>query len=247
MEGNISGIRPGITLYHSYYDYPTRQRYQYDTQDVVYDFTAGKVYKIKSTGKCCYSPNTDESTGEPATMIAIAPSKNAVDEGSATLGEDWRSTTGLIVMKEVTDWYLTSENAIAGWYQDITVGKDGSSWMTVDVDYTNIAVGNLTDADFLTSVTATCTSTCAFSEWEDLARQSGMGFNEPDEEENGFDGDCTTPTDVEWGAMCRMQELCGTGCDSGHCMWSWPTGTSMDDPATACACSQCTAADFFLH
>ena len=73
-------------------------------------------------------------------------------------------------MKEVTDWYLTPANAIAGWYQDITVGKDGSQYMTVDVDYTNIAVGNLTDADFLTSVTATCTSTCAFSEWEDLAR-----------------------------------------------------------------------------
>merc|ERR1719326_578194 len=28
MEGNIPGIRPGKTPYHSYYDYPTRHRYQ---------------------------------------------------------------------------------------------------------------------------------------------------------------------------------------------------------------------------
>ena len=40
MEGNIPGVRPGKTNWTAYYDYPTRHRYQYETYDVVYDFTA---------------------------------------------------------------------------------------------------------------------------------------------------------------------------------------------------------------
>lgn len=62
---------------------------------------------------------------------------------------------------------------------------------------------------------------------------------------SGFDDDCSVPTGVEFGIQCRMQELCGTGCAAGKCLWSYPTGTSMDDPATACACSECKAE--FLH
>ena len=56
-----------------------------------------------------------------------------------------------------------------------------------------------------------------------------------------FGGDCdqADPTVVEFGAACRMQELCGTNCESGACLWTWPIGTSMDDPATACACQTC--------
>lgn len=121
--------------------------------------------------------------------------------------------------------------------------------MTVDVAYTNTQVGGLTDADFLTDVTATCTKTCAFSEdeWSFIDAGLAFGESESDEAENGFDDKCTVPTGVEFGMACRMQELCGTGCASGSCVWSWPEGTSMDDPKTACACKECTATDFFLN
>ena len=89
MEGNIPGVRPGKTPYTSYYDYPNRHRYQYDTQDIIYNFTENKVYKIKSNGKCCYKDNTDPNTGNPKTMIAIAPTSKAKDVGAKTDGEDW--------------------------------------------------------------------------------------------------------------------------------------------------------------
>ena len=38
MAGNIPGIQPGTTKFVSYYDYPNRHRYQYDTQDIIYMF-----------------------------------------------------------------------------------------------------------------------------------------------------------------------------------------------------------------
>ena len=58
---------------------------------------------------------------------------------------------------------------------------------------------------------------------------------------HGFDDKCTVPTGVEFGMGCRMQELCGTGCASGKCVWTWPTGSSMDDDKTACGCQECSA------
>ena len=58
---------------------------------------------------------------------------------------------------------------------------------------------------------------------------------------NGFDDDCSVPTGVEFGAACRMRELCGTGCAENMCVWTWPAGSSMDDEDTKCGCQQCNA------
>lgn len=100
--------------------------------------------------------------------------------------------------------------------------------MTVDVAYTNTQVGGLTDDDFLTSVTATCTSTCTFTDYEQRMIDSGLAFGEDSEEEalQGFDDDCSVPTGVEFGAACMMRELCGTGCAEGKCVWTWPSGST---------------------
>ena len=57
----------------------------------------------------------------------------------------------------------------------------------------------------------------------------------------GFDDDCSVPTGVEFGAACRMRELCGTGCAENKCVWTWPSGSTMDDPSTKCGCQECTA------
>merc|ERR1712226_1301640 len=256
MEGNIPGVRPGKTPYHSFYDYPNRHRYQYETQDQVFDFTAGKVYKVKSNGNCCYADNVDPDTGSPKAMIEIAPVAKAKDEGAVADGEDWQQKVNLVVMKTTTDWVVTADNTIADWNQDIRVGKTGEQWMTVDVAYTNTQVGGLTDDDFLTSVTATCTSTCTFTDYQEMMIDSGLAYgedsaseSESEEEESlqGFDDDCSVPTGVEFGAACRMRELCGTGCAEGSCVWTWPSGSTMDDPATKCGCSQCIDTDIFLN
>merc|ERR1712048_52883 len=248
MEGNIPGVRPGKTPYHAFYDYPKRHRYQYETQDQVFDFVAGKVYKVKSNGNCCYADNTDPNTGQPKAMIEIAPTKKAKDTGAVADGENWEQKVNLVVMKETTDWVITADNTVADWNQDIRVGKSGDQWMTVDVAYTNTQVGGLTDDDFLTSVTATCTKTCVLSDWEQRMVDSGLAFGEESgsesESEDGFDDDCSVPEGVEFGAACRMRELCGTGCAEGKCVWTWPTGSTMDDPDTKCGCQECSATDF---
>lgn len=248
MEGNIPGVRPGKTPYHAFYDYPKRHRYQYETQDQVFDFVAGKVYKVKSNGKCCYADNTDPNTGQPKAMIEIAPTNKAKDTGAVADGENWEQKVNLVVMKETTDWVITADNTVADWNQDIRVGKSGDQWMTVDVAYTNTQVGGLTDDDFLTSVTATCTNTCVLSDWEQRMVDSGLAFGEESgsesESEDGFDDDCSVPEGVEFGAACRMRELCGTGCAEGKCVWTWPSGSTMDDPDTKCGCQECSATDF---
>ena len=144
-------------------------------------FNEGKVYKIKSSGKCCYKDNTDPNTGEPKAMIEIQPTKKAKDVGAKTGGEDWQEKVNLVVFKETTDFIITSDNTVAGWYQDIRVGKTGDQWMTVDVDYTNTVVGGLTDADF--PVPTDCTSTCVMSEFEQSMLESGLGWGEEEEAE----------------------------------------------------------------
>ena len=148
-------------------------------------FNEGKVYKIKQNGKCCYADNTDPNTGQPKAMIEIQPTKKAKDVGQKTAGtisgEDWQEKTNLVVFKETTDFIVTSENIVAGWYQDIRVGKDGAQWMTVDIDYTDTTVGGLTDADF--PVPADCTSTCLMSEFEQAMFESGLGWGEDEETE----------------------------------------------------------------
>ena len=248
MEGNIPGVRPGKTPYTAYYDYPNRHRYQYETQDQIFDFQAGKVYKVKSTGKCCYADNVDPDTGNPKAMIQIAPSSKAKDQGAVADGEDWQQKVNLVVMKETTDFVITADNTVADWNQDIRVGKDGSQWMTVDVAYTNTTVGGLTDADFLTDITSTCTKTCALSETALSFIDAGLAYvEEESDEEDGFDDPCEVPTGVEFGTQCRMRELCGTGCAEGSCVWTWPSGSTMDDPATKCGCSQCIDTDIFLN
>jgi hypothetical protein len=191
MEGNIPGVRPGKTPYTAYYDYPHRHRYQYDTQDVIYNFDEGKVYKIKQNGKCCYADNTDPNTGQPKAMIEIQPTSKAKDMGAKPQGEDWEQKTNLIVFKETTDWFLTSTNTVAGWYQDIRMGKTGDQWMTLDVDYTNTVVGGLTDKDF--PVPAGCTSTCLMTEHEESMLDAGLGWGP----EEVTDMPCNKPDDIE--------------------------------------------------
>ena len=113
-------------------------------------------------------------------MVEIQPTKHAKDIGAVSTGEDWQATTNLVVFKETTDWIITSDNTVSGWYQDIKMGKDGSEWMTLNVDYTDTVVGGLTDADF--PVPNDCTSQCVMSEWEQLMFDSSLGWGEQDEQ-----------------------------------------------------------------
>jgi len=99
--------------------------------------------------------------------------------------------------------------------------------MTVDVDYTNTVVGGLTDKDF--PVPEGCTSTCVMTEYEQSMWESGLGWGVDDEVASG---PCnkTKLENPEWGPVCRMRELCGTGCAEGECKFAYPSGSDMDDP-----------------
>lgn len=74
-------------------------------------------------------------------------------------------------------------------------------------------------------------------DWNTFGKDIGQGLHSAaGGNANGFDDDCSVPTGVEFGQACRMRELCGTGCAEGKCVWTWPTGSTMDDPATKCGC-----------
>ena len=176
-------------------------------------------------------------------MIEIAPTSKAKDVGAKADGEDWQEKTNLIVFKATTDFIITAQNTVADWNQDIRVGKTGEQWMTVDVAYTNTVVGNLTDKDF--PVPEGCTSTCVMTEKEQEMWEAGLGWG-PEESEVAFGDTCTKsnlPNPV-WGTTCRMQELCGTGCEAGECKWNWAEG---DQDNATCGCAKCKAEDFFLQ
>ena len=101
-------------------------------------------------------------------MIKIAPTSKAKDKGPKDGGEEWENKVNIIYMKQITDFIIDADNTVAQWNQGIWLGKEGGQWMTVDNTFTNTKVGGLTDADFLTDVTADCTGICHLSEWDGM-------------------------------------------------------------------------------
>ena len=61
-----------------------------------------------------------------------------------------------------------------------------------------------------------------------------------------FGDECNEPKieNPTWGTACRMQELCGTGCEPGECKWSW---AGDDQDSAACGCAKCKADLDFLQ
>ena len=115
MEGDFPGLRPGVEEYVEYYDYPTRHRYSYPDQELVYLFEphlestgAGRAYSWTAT-KCCYSDLIDADTGEATNMLDIQIPSRAKDLGKVPNGELWKKNLNLGVMKIRQEWDVTDE------------------------------------------------------------------------------------------------------------------------------------------
>merc|ERR1712151_236708 len=114
----------------------------------------------------------------------------------------------------------------------------GSSWWSITFEVgKNVLVNGV---DVYQNITGAI-SDYGSSNWESFGTHIGTILKDAAGGSNGFDGDCEVPTGVEFGQPCRMRELCGTGCGEGKCVWTWPTGSTMDDEKTKCGCSECSA------
>jgi hypothetical protein len=166
MEGNISGVRPGITLYNEYYDEdrgmersdyyakrtPSTEVYRYNDVDPVTG--CGLVYSFTETS-CCRKALTEDD-GSCSVFFLQQPGKKAVDLGATDKGEDWQTSFDRFGITQTEDFFVNSDLSINAWNQYIAVGAD--QWMTLNIDYTNIVVGQNTDDTF--AVPASCTKTC---------------------------------------------------------------------------------------
>ena len=101
MEGNISGVRPGITLYnefyhqelgsdrYDYYDRRTPKTEIYKYLDFDSQTGCGKVYSFTDSS-CCWSLLTEDD-GSCSSFFTQQPTKKSVDMGLTEKGEDWQS------------------------------------------------------------------------------------------------------------------------------------------------------------
>ena len=126
MEGNISGVRPGITLYNEYYhqdigmvrddyyDKKTPMSVIYRYNDVDAKTQCGLVYKVTETS-CCHSA-LQEDDGSCSAFFLIQPTKNAKDLGKTEKGEDWQAYFDRFGFKKVEDWFVNDDLSMNGWY-----------------------------------------------------------------------------------------------------------------------------------
>merc|ERR1712151_1409878 len=126
--------------------------------------------------------------------------------------------------KDAADALIKLFHEESGWKVAFTVGKNV---LVNGVDVYHDITGAISDYDS--------------SNWENYGKDIGDILKLAAGGSNGFDGDCSVPTGVEFGQACRMRELCGTGCAEGKCVWTWPSGSTMDDPDTKCGCQECSA------
>ena len=175
MEGNISGVRPGITLFNEYYDKatPSNEVYRYNDVDPVTG--CGMVYSF-TDAKCCHKALTEDD-GSCSVFLTIQPTKHAQDMGATEKGEDWQANFDHFGITQKEDWFVNEDLSVNAWYQYIGVGSDGANpqWVTVNIDYTNQVVGQNTDETF--AVPASCTKTCIGEELL-FSRHSQSRFTE---------------------------------------------------------------------
>ena len=142
---------------HIYNDYPRRRRNTVEGVDTIIDFEQAKVFEITNGGlNCCWIDNHD-SQGNPAKMPQVGPNKNYVDEGPKDGGEGWIFEMSSASYDQIHEFILASDNTIL---LDHSEYHRSNYWHSSDTTYTNTVVGELTDEQFLTSITSTCSVQC---------------------------------------------------------------------------------------
>ena len=137
MEGNISGVRPGITLFNEYYHEDLgSDRYEYYDKNTpsneVYKYLdfdektgCGKAYKFTDSS-CCFKLLTEED-GTCSTFLKIQPTARAKDMGMTAKGEDWQHNFNAIGLTQKEDWFINEDMSLNAWNQYLAVGEDGDA------------------------------------------------------------------------------------------------------------------------
>ena len=149
MEGNVAGVRPGLTYWNQYYDQDSgNDRYEYYTKSPVsneiYKYNdvdpvtgCGMVYSF-TADKCCHKALLEDD-GTCSSFFTIQLAQRAKDVGSDAKGEHWNYSFDHFGITQVEDWWVAIDSTVAAFYQTITIGADGSDpqWITVNMDYSN--------------------------------------------------------------------------------------------------------------
>ena len=123
----------------------------------------------------------------------------------------------------------------------VTVSQNGKSQQMVNTDSSYL--GQLSDA--FTKQVFVISNWFGDSSWLNKGTCSGSCWNKPSETisnikiKSGISGGDVPPVkpgNWEFGDNCAAASNCTGGCALSHCKWSWPKGSSWDDPQAACRC-----------
>lgn len=146
MEGNIAGVRPGITTYTQYYAEDLGQdRYDYTTgYTEIYGYSTidaatgcGTYFRWTDT-KCCRKAMLEDD-GTCSAFFQIQLTKKAEDLGAEAKGDHWQTSFNHFGIAQVEDWWVQDGSVLNAWYQNIIVGPDSDApqWITVNVDFSD--------------------------------------------------------------------------------------------------------------
>ena len=169
-DGNISGVRPGVTnmqewyaedwgMDHYYYPETSNHKhevYRYNDKDA--KTGCGIVYQYTDK-KCCQAPIVD-SSGTCQAWMGIQVAKKAQDMGLTDNGEHWHQEFNHFGIDQNNDWFVNADGHANAYNQYITIGGDGANpqWVSFNQDYANVSIATVTEADF--AIPEGCTASC---------------------------------------------------------------------------------------
>ena len=123
IEGNMAGIRPGVTTYTQYYAEDLgKDRYDYgEGKNAIYAYSTidastgcGTYYSYTDT-KCCSKPMLEDD-GTCSAFYRIQLTKHASVQGTDAKGEHWQTSFNHFGISQVEDWWIQDGSVLNAWY-----------------------------------------------------------------------------------------------------------------------------------
>jgi len=164
-QGTVPGTPTGDSAYVLSYDYTNkRSKFVYSApakkagEQIVYRFdqtvpgegwSRAYKWKVGQEALCCY---INQCTSDPCQqgqgkhMTEIGVEKRSTDVCPVTGGEHWHKEIDIKQTSSVQDWVVApTTNELVSWTQNVTIR---GMWILEDSKYSDIVLGNLTEADF---------------------------------------------------------------------------------------------------
>ena len=90
-------------------------------------------------------------------MPYLGPNDMYIDQGPKDGGEGWKLESVNQHASSSMEYIVASDNTVLRMHAESHLNE---TWSSADTTLTNTVVGELTDEQFLTSITSTCTAQC---------------------------------------------------------------------------------------